>query len=94
MDEICIDCGAVPPVGVTASQEESLPAVKVSVPVPEFVTLTDCDEGFVPPCVALNVRFAVETESTGRGGAATTNVTVTVAGEPWAPVEVTVIWPV
>jgi len=90
VDVICSDCGAVPLAGVTASQFESLLAVKFRVPVPVFVTFTDCDAGFAPPWIALNVRLAGETVSTGCGGAATTKVTVTVAGEPCAPADVTV----
>ena len=80
--------------GVTLSQEESLPAVNESVPVPVLVTPTDCDAGFPPPCVALKVSVVGETDKTGCGGAATTKVTVTVAGEPCAPADVTVIRPV
>ena len=92
--EICKVCGAEPLVGVTESQPESLAAVKFSVPVPVFVTLTDCEAGLAPPCVALNVSVAGKTDSTGWGGAATTKVTVMVAGEPVAPADVTVTWPV
>ena len=55
--------------------------MKLSVPVPVFVTLTVAGAGFVPlPCVALKVRDVVETDRVG--GAATLKVTVMVAGEP------------
>ena len=63
--ETCKVCGAVPLVGVTASHDESLAAVKLSVPVPVFVTFAVWDVGFVPPCVALNVRVRGETDKTG-----------------------------
>ena len=79
--DTCRFWGAVPLVGLTDSQAESLPAVKLSVPVPVFVTLTVAGAGFVPlPCVALKVRDVVETDRVG--GAATLKVTVMVAGEP------------
>jgi len=90
--ETCKACGAVPLAGVTVSHDESLAAVKLSVPVPVFVTFAVWDVGFAPPCVALNVRVRGETDKTGWGGGgdATTKVTVTIAGEPCAPEDVTV----
>ena len=45
--EICKDCGAVPLAGVAESQVESLLAVKVRLPFPEFVTLSELGLGFV-----------------------------------------------
>ena len=88
--DTCRFCAAVPLVGLTDSQAESLPAVKLSVPVPVFVTVTVAGDGFVPlPCVALNVSVVVETESVG--GAPTLKVTVMVAGEFVAPAAVTVM---
>jgi hypothetical protein len=45
--EICSVCGAVPLAGVTESQSESLLAVKVRLPVPEFMTLSETGPGFV-----------------------------------------------
>ena len=95
--DTCNVCGAVPLVGLAESQEESLTAVKVSVPPPVFVTFTDVAAGFVLlPCVALNESVVVESDKTGGGapGAATLKVTVTVAGESCTPVAETVIWPV
>jgi hypothetical protein len=94
--ETCKVWGAVPLAGVTVSQDESLATVKLSVPVPVFVTFAVCDVGFAPPCVALNVRVTGETDKTGCGGGgdATTKVTVTVAGEFCAPEDVTVTCPV
>ena len=64
--------------------------MKLSVPVPVFVTVTVAGDGFVPlPCVALNVSVVVETERVG--GAPTVKVTVIVAGEFSAPAAVTVM---
>jgi hypothetical protein len=59
-------------------------AVKLSVLLPEFVTPILCVGGFPPPWVAENVSADEDNVSTGcgGGGADTTKVTVTVAGEP------------
>ena len=86
--------GALPLVGLTVSQvAESLAAVKLSVPPPVLLTLTDVAAGLMPlPCVALNERAAGESVNTG-GGAATLKVTVIVAGEPVDPELVTVTCP-
>jgi hypothetical protein len=46
--ETCNVCGAVPLTGVTESQGESLVAVKVRLPLPEFVTLSEAGPGFAP----------------------------------------------
>ena len=46
MAEICRVCGAVPEVGLTVSQAESLPAEKLSVPEPVLVTFTFAGGGF------------------------------------------------
>jgi hypothetical protein len=82
--EICNVCGAVPLLGATDSHEESLLAVKLRLPPPVFVTLTEEAAGFVPlPCVALNAMLVADTDNAGTGvGAATLNVTVMVDGEP------------
>src|SRR5438874_1937443 len=45
MAEICRVCGAVPAVGLTVSQAESLLALKFSVPEPVLVTLTKAGDG-------------------------------------------------
>jgi hypothetical protein len=96
--ETCSVCegGADPLAGETASHDESLLAVNESVPLPLFETVTLVGAGFVPlPCVPLNVKVVTETESAGGGGGGdTTNVTVITAGEPCAPVAVTVMCPV
>jgi hypothetical protein len=60
-------CGAVPLVGVTVSQGESLAAVKESVPDPEFDTSTESALGFEPPNVALNVTVDSETARVANG---------------------------
>ena len=38
---------------------------RASVPVPEFVTVTGCEAGFVPPCVAENVSGTAESAIVG-----------------------------
>ena len=43
--EICKVCGAMPLVGVTESHAESLVVVKLSAPVPVFVTSTEAGAG-------------------------------------------------
>jgi hypothetical protein len=58
-------CGAVPLVGETLSQLESLLAVKESEPDPVFVTESDAGVGSGPPCVAANDRLGGETERIG-----------------------------
>jgi hypothetical protein len=64
--DICKLCGAAPLAGLTPSHAESLVAVKFSVPVPVFVTLTEPGVGFVPlPCVALNVNDVPDSDRTG-----------------------------
>ena len=69
--EICNGCGALPLAGVTESQDESLLAVKESVPLPVLVTFTVAAARFVPfPCVALNERADCEMERTGLEAAA------------------------
>jgi hypothetical protein len=58
------------------------------------VTFTVCAAGFVPlPCVPLNDNAVFDRERAG-GAGAILNVTVIVAGDPCAPVAVTVICPV
>lgn len=88
--------GADPLAGETASHDESLLAVNEIVPLPVFETVTLAGTGFVLlPWVPLNAKVVVETESAGGGGGGdTTNVTVITAGEPVAPVAVTVMCPV
>jgi hypothetical protein len=69
--EICSDCngGAEPLIGETDSQLESLAAVKESVPLPVFETVTFVGTGFAPlPWVALKANAVVETDNTGCGG--------------------------
>ena len=88
--DTCRVCGAVPLVGLTDSQAESLLAVKFSVPCPVLVRLTLEGEGFVPlPWVAAKLSVVVERVRTG-GGDVTLKVTVMVAGEFSAPAAVTV----
>ena len=68
--------------------------MNVRLPFPEFVTFSDAGLGFVLlPWVPLKDTAVGEMESCGVG-AATLNVTVTVAGEFCAPEAVTVTWPV
>ena len=91
--EICNVCGAFPPLGNTDNHEESLVAVKLSVPAPVLVTFTFAGAGFAPlPWTALKLTLVVDTDKVG--GAATTKVTVIVPGEPCAPDAVTVMCPV
>ena len=64
--EICRVCGAVPLVGVTESQGESLDAVKVRVPAPVLEILTEAGKGLEAlPCVAENERAVSEIEREG-----------------------------
>ncbi len=52
MDSLTVNvCGAVPDVGETVSHCESLAAVKLSVPPPEFDTDTDEPGGLAEPTV-------------------------------------------
>ena len=93
---ICKVCGAVPLAGVTESQDESLAAVNESVLLPVLVTETLAEAGLAPPCVPLKVNVNGETlrMGLGGGGGCTVKFTVTDAGEPCAPAEVTVMCPV
>ena len=70
--EICSVLGAAPLAGLTVSQvEESLAAVKLSVPPPVLLTVTGAFAGLVPmPWVALNETAEVDSDNAG-GGAAT-----------------------
>jgi hypothetical protein len=61
----CSVWGAVPVEGATESQLESLPAVKVSVPLPVFVTLSDDAAGVGPPMVYVNESEAGVTDRIG-----------------------------
>src|SRR4051794_9588545 len=74
--------GAVALAGVTLSHGWSEVAVTSRLPVPVFVTDAFWLAGLGPPCVALNVMVAGETDNTGGGGAATVSVTAIVCGEP------------
>src|SRR4051812_6497333 len=60
------------------------------VPPPVFATASVLAAGSAPPCVALNERLDGVTDSAGGVGALTVNVTGIVAGEPPAPLAVTV----
>ena len=53
---------------MTLSHGWSSEAVKESVPLPVFVTLTDCAGGAAPPAVAEKARLAGAVESRRRGG--------------------------
>ncbi len=61
----CKAWGAVPLVGSTESQAESLAAVKLSVPPPPLVTFSEAGVGSDPPWLALNDKLDGETERTG-----------------------------
>jgi hypothetical protein len=50
---------------VTDNQDWSVESVKLSVPVPVFVTLRFEAAGFVPPCVAEKLRVEGEIARTG-----------------------------
>ena len=76
------------------SQAASLAVVKLSVPLPVFVTLSEAGAGLAPPAVALKVRAVGKTDRTGGGAALMVKVTVTTFGDPCAPVAVVVMWPV
>lgn len=81
---------------MTESQDESLDVVNERVPLPVLVTERFCNTGFGPPCVPLKVKVVGDTVKTGLegGGGCTVNVTVTDAGEPCVPADVTVRCPV
>ena len=86
--------GALPPAGETASHALSLTAVKLRVPVPVLVTLTEAGEGLLPPAVALSEILFGDTVRIGCGGGVVTpKVTAIVAGEPCAPDAVIVMRP-
>ena len=83
--------GALPLLEPTESQELLLEVVKLSVPPPVFDTFTEAGAGLVGLfCVPLNETLVAESDKTGCGGA-TMNVTGIIAGEPCAPVALTVI---
>jgi hypothetical protein len=69
-------------------------AVNDKVPFPPFVTLSDEGAGSAPPAVPLKLRLAGDAARIGEeAGEFTVKVTLVVAGEPEAPVALTVIWP-
>src|SRR5262249_5029225 len=93
--EISKKLGVEPEPGETLNQEESLAVLKFSVlpPAAEFVTPTEAGVGSTPlPCIALNERGAVESDSTGCGP--TVKITPMVAEKLWTPPVVTVTYPV
>src|SRR6476660_5812605 len=92
----CRVVGALPLAGETPSHAASELVVKLSVPEPVLVTLDEAAAGLAPPWVAVNEIARGDTDSTGCGGGGlvTVRVTVTVAGDPCAPVAVTVRCPV
>ena len=63
---------------------------------PVLVTETFCAAGLAPPCVPVNDNVSGETFSMGLGGGGgcTLKFTVTGAGDPCEPAEVTVMCPV
>jgi hypothetical protein len=61
----CKIWGALPLVGVAVSQGASLAAVKLSVPLPVLLTLSDTGAGSAPPTVPLKLTVAGATLSTG-----------------------------
>ena len=65
MTEIWMVCGAVPVLGATDSQAESLPALKARVPLPILFTFAGRGAGSVPPAVALKVILAGDTDKVG-----------------------------
>src|SRR5512137_1964567 len=66
MAVMVIICGAVPFAGATINQGESLPVEKLSVPLPEFVTLTICGAGSLAiPSVPVNDSIVCDRPSTG-----------------------------
>jgi len=93
---ICRLCGALPLVGDTESQLESLAAVNESVLLPVLVTETFDAAGLAPPWVPLKLSVNGETlrMGLGGGGGCTVKLTITVAGEPCEPADVTVMCPV
>ena len=58
-------CGALPAVGETASQEESLPALKLSDPDPVLDTDRLAAGGFAPPTVAPMLKEVGVTDKVG-----------------------------
>jgi hypothetical protein len=84
----------VPFDGVTLSHDASLAAVKLNVPVPVLLMLSDEGAGLDPPTTALKVKAVGETDRMGTGCGLTVRVTVTTLGEPCAAVAVIVTCPV
>ena len=63
---ICNDCGVEPLPGETESHEESLDALKLSVPV-VAPTFTVVGAGSAPPCVAPKAIVVEDSVSEGAG---------------------------
>ena len=83
--------GAEPETGDSESQELVELTFQLKVPVPELFTVTDCEAGVLPPCVAENARLVGMRLIVGIGGAVSVSATLTVCGVLVAPVPVTVM---
>ena len=82
--------GAVPETGDSASQELVELTFQLNVPVPELLTVTVCEAGLLPPCVAEKARLVGLRPIVGICGAVIVSATFTVCGVLVAPVPVTV----